>query len=77
MTNPILEQLTQHRSIRQFQNKLLSPHQVTELVDAAQHASTSTFSQQYSIISVTDPDILKQIAKVTGHPWTRKAVITL
>lgn len=69
MTNPILEALTQHRSIRQFENKPLSPHQVTELVDAAQHASTSTFSQQYSIISVTDPAILKEIAQISGHRW--------
>ncbi|MDM7542822.1 nitroreductase family protein, partial [Lacticaseibacillus paracasei] len=53
MTNPILEQLTQHRSIREFEDRPLSPHQVTELVNAAQHASTSTFSQQYSIVSVS------------------------
>ncbi|RND75249.1 NADPH-dependent oxidoreductase [Lacticaseibacillus paracasei] len=69
MTNPILEQLTQHRSIREFEDRPLSPHQVTELVNAAQHASTSTFSQQYSIVSVTDPAKPHAIADVTGHRW--------
>ncbi|GAA2975287.1 NADPH-dependent oxidoreductase [Lentilactobacillus parakefiri] len=69
MSNSIITQLSQHRSIRQFEDKPLSSRQVTELVDAAQHASTSTFSQQYSVISVTDPEMLKEIAKITWHPW--------
>lgn len=73
MTNSILEQLTHHRSIRHFENKSLSSEQVAQLVDAAQHASTSTFLQQYSIISVTDPETLKQIAKITGHGWMLNA----
>ena len=73
MTNSILEQLTQHRSIRNFENQPLNKEQVLKLVDAAQHASTSTFSQQYSIISVTDQDMLEAIAKVTGHRWMLRA----
>lgn len=73
MTNQIIEQLTQHRSIRNFQNKPLTNEQVAVLVDAAQHASTSTFSQQYSIISVTDPKILKEIGRISGHHWLMNA----
>ncbi|WP_084998116.1 NADPH-dependent oxidoreductase [Lentilactobacillus parabuchneri] len=73
LTNQIIEQLTQHRSIRNFQNKPLTNEQVAVLVDAAQHASTSTFSQQYSIISVTDPKILKEIGRISGHHWLMNA----
>ncbi|MGF2385305.1 NADPH-dependent oxidoreductase [Lentilactobacillus otakiensis] len=73
MTNEVFEQLTHHRSIRDFENQALNPSQITQLIDAAQHASTSTFSQQYSIISVTDTNILKQISKITGHSWMLNA----
>ncbi len=69
ITNPIVEQLLNHRSIRHFKNKKLTDAQIDELIEAAQHASTSTFSQQYSIISVTDRHVLEEFAKITGHPW--------
>ncbi|EEI72261.1 NADPH-dependent oxidoreductase [Lentilactobacillus hilgardii] len=72
-TNPIIEQLLAHRSIRQFKDKTLTNHQIHELIEAAQHASTSTFSQQYSIISVTDQRILSEFAEITGHPWLLKS----
>ncbi|MFD1126542.1 NADPH-dependent oxidoreductase [Lentilactobacillus raoultii] len=65
----ILAQLLAHRSVRQFKKKPLTTQQVETLVEAAQHASTSTFSQQYSIISVTDPKVLTEIAEITGHSW--------
>ncbi len=69
MNDSVLDQLLTHRSIRHFKKRALTTEQVKKLVNAAQHASTSTFSQQYSIISVTDPKILKAIATITGHPW--------
>ncbi|KRL22429.1 NADPH-dependent oxidoreductase [Lentilactobacillus kisonensis] len=69
LNNVILDQLFNHTSIRHFQNKALTADQVTTLVEAAQHASTSTFSQQYSIVSVTDPAVKQQLAEITGHHW--------
>lgn len=69
MTNPTLKTLLNHRSIRHFTNEKLTAAEITTLVDAAQHTPTSTFSQQYSIISVTDPQKLAVLSKITGHSW--------
>ncbi|UDM32125.1 NADPH-dependent oxidoreductase [Lentilactobacillus laojiaonis] len=69
MENPILGLMNEHRSIRKFKDKQLTQKQVDQLISAAQHAATSTFSQQYSIISVTDPDILHEIGGLTTRHW--------
>lgn len=62
MTNPIIDQLTQHRSIRNFQNKPLTNEQVAVLVDAAQHASTSTFpSNTQLLVSQTQRSLKKLV----------------
>jgi len=73
MINPTLNTLLDHRSIRQFTGEKLTAAEVETLVDAAQHAATSTFSQQYSIISVTDPKKLAILGEITGHHWLEKA----
>lgn len=73
MTNPTLDTLLAHRSIRHFTVEKLTPAQISTLVTAAQHAATSTFSQQATIISVTDPAKLTALAEITGHPWLQTA----
>ena len=73
MTNDILTLLNQHRSIRQFTDQPLTNDEVTTLVTAAQHAATSTFAQQYSIISITDPAIKRALGDITGHHWLEKS----
>ncbi|ANZ60525.1 NADPH-dependent oxidoreductase [Secundilactobacillus paracollinoides] len=73
MTNPILDQLNNHRSIRQFTDVALTDTEISTLVDAAQHAPTSTFSQQYSIISVTDAETIQALASITGHAWMKNS----
>lgn len=73
MTNPILDQLNNHRSIRQFTDVALTETEIETLVNAAQHAPTSTFSQQYSIISITDPATLQALATITGHAWLKSS----
>ncbi|WP_268912252.1 NADPH-dependent oxidoreductase [Lentilactobacillus sp. SPB1-3] len=67
MENSILDLINNHRSIRNFKHQSLSDEEVKTLVTAAKKASTSTFSQQYSIISVTDQEKLKEIDKITGN----------
>ncbi len=62
-----------HRSIRQFTDQPLTATEVDTLITAAQHAPTSTFSQQYSIISVTDPKKLAVLSDITGHHWLKRA----
>ncbi|MDT6979243.1 NADPH-dependent oxidoreductase [Levilactobacillus zymae] len=73
MTNPTLATLLAHRSIRRFTAEKLTPEEITTLVTAAQHAPTSTFSQQYSILSVTDPAKLAVLGEITGHHWLESA----
>lgn len=73
MTNDILTLLNQHRSIRQFTDQPLTDDEITTLVSAAQHAATSTFAQQYSIISITDPAIKRELGDITGHHWLEKS----
>jgi len=73
MTNPTLNTLLNHRSVRKFTAEKLTPAEVHTLIDAAQHAATSTFSQQASIISVTDPAKLAVLGDITGHHWLEKA----
>jgi len=73
LSNNILNLLNQHRSIRQFTDQPLTAEEVTTLVTAAQHAATSTFAQQYSIISITDPAIKQELGDITGHHWLEKS----
>lgn len=73
MSNDILALLKQHRSIRQFTDQPLTAAEITTLVTAAQHAATSTFAQQYSIISITDPAIKHALGDITGHHWLEKS----
>nr|WP_211089483.1 nitroreductase family protein [Secundilactobacillus angelensis] len=65
--------LNQHRSIRQYTDQPLTSGEITTLVSAAQHAATSTFAQQYSIISITDPAIKQELGNITGHHWLEKS----
>ncbi|GAK48443.1 nitroreductase [Secundilactobacillus oryzae JCM 18671] len=69
MTNFTMNQLTNHKSIRSFTNEKLTEAEINSLVSAAQHASTSTFSQQYSIISVTDAKQKQILGEISGHHW--------
>lgn len=71
--NPTLTTLFNHRSIRQFTPEKLTTDEVATLITAAQHAATSTFSQQYSVISVTDSAKLAVLGDITGHHWLEQA----
>ncbi|MFC6206471.1 nitroreductase family protein [Levilactobacillus tongjiangensis] len=73
MASPTLTTLQNHRSVRKFTSEPLTEAEVATLIDAAQHAATSTFSQQYSIISITDPAKLAVLADITGHHWLESA----
>lgn len=73
MPNTALDTLLAHRSVRKFTPEKLTTDQVHTLIDAAQHSATSTFSQQYSILSVTNPAKLAVLGDITGHHWLEKA----
>lgn len=64
--NEMIQLLQNHRSIRSFEEKKLTPEQIKSIVASAQAASTSSFIQAYSIIGVMDQDKKDQLAALTG-----------
>lgn len=70
--NETIETILNHRSIRKFTDQSLSEEQVEIIVRAAQQASTSSYMMAYTIIGVTDPEIKKQLAEVSGQFYVEK-----
>lgn len=64
--NNMIEKILDHRSVRSFEDKLLSKEQISTIVECAQAASTSSYIQAYSIIGVTDPEKKAQLAELAG-----------
>lgn len=61
--NPTIQLLKKHVSVRNFKPQKLSKKEVETLVEAAQSASTASFLQAYSIISIDDEDLLEKIVE--------------
>ncbi|PAD68986.1 nitroreductase A [Bacillus sp. 7586-K] len=64
--NKMIELIQNHRSIRKFEDKLLSDEQIKTIVESAQAASTSSFVQAYSIIGVKDKQKKERLAELAG-----------
>lgn len=62
-----IDTLLNHRSVRKFTTEPVTDQTVHELIKAATHGSSSMFMQQYSIISVTNGELLGELEEVTGH----------
>jgi FMN reductase (NADPH) len=65
-----------HRSIRKFTNDPIPAEQKAAIIQAAQHAATSSNMQAYSIIGVTDSAMRQELAAFAGNqayimecPW--------
>lgn len=65
--NETIELLLNHRSIRKFKEEPVSGEQLSAVIDAAQHASTSSNMQAFSIIGITDMALRKQLAALAGN----------
>ncbi|WP_099351817.1 oxygen-insensitive NADPH nitroreductase [Fredinandcohnia onubensis] len=65
--NTVIETIMNHRSIRKFEEKLLSDEQIRTIVKSAQAASTSSFIQAYSIIGVRDSEKKMKLAEIVGN----------
>ncbi|MEH7222881.1 oxygen-insensitive NADPH nitroreductase [Bacillus sp. JJ1566] len=65
--NSVIETIMDHRSIRKFEEKLLTDEQIRTIVECAQSASTSSFIQAYSIIGVKDPKKKQKLAEIVGN----------
>lgn len=64
VTNPTIETLKGHRSIRRFEGRALPEGLLEELIACGQRASTSSNLQAYSVIHVADPERKAALAKL-------------
>lgn len=71
--NQTIETILKHRSIRKFKDKPLDKETVAMIVDAARHTASSNFMQSYSIISVTDKQMKKDIAKICKQAYVAES----
>lgn len=62
----VVEQMHRHRTHREYRADPLPAAQLERLVDAARHASTSSFIQAYSVVLVTDPGRRAECARWCG-----------
>ncbi|GAU78758.1 oxygen-insensitive NADPH nitroreductase [Fusibacter sp. 3D3] len=64
--NETLKLLKSHQSIRKFKEDPIPKAFIEAIIDAAQMASTSSFLQAYSIISIGDMAVRSEIARLSG-----------
>lgn len=65
--NEVISTILNHRSIRDFEDKLLTEEQIETIVSCAQAASTSSFIQAYSIIGIKDKEKKRRLAEMAGN----------
>ncbi len=65
--NPVIETLLNHRSVRRFKDRPLTEAQVRLLVESAQAASTSSYTQSFSIIGVENPQLKEQLRLIAAN----------
>ena len=72
MTNPTLDRLNAHASIRKYKPIPVSEDLIETIISAAQRASTSSNLQSYSVVATTEPESLKILSEIwssrTGYP---------
>lgn len=64
--NDVIALLNSHTSVRNFLEKPVDDELLMELVQAGQHASTSSHIQAYTIIRISDKSKRKQLAALAG-----------
>ncbi|QEY23580.1 NADPH-dependent oxidoreductase [Neisseria animalis] len=69
--NETIQTLLQHRSIRKFKPQPLDKATIDLLVEVAQRASTSSYMQACTIISVTDETIKHELAVLGMQEYVR------
>lgn len=58
-----------HRTIRKFKDQTLTADQLENLYRVASQTSTSMFTQQASILHLTDPKKRKAVREISGQPY--------
>jgi len=78
MTNPTIETMRAHCSIRKFKAKTVTDETLETILSSAQCAATSNHVQAYTIIRIDNPDNRRAVAEICGsQPWIVQAPIFL
>ena len=64
--NEIIELMLAHRSIRTYTDEVVPAADIRAAVAAGQKAATSSNTQTYSLVHVTDPDMREALVDVSG-----------
>ncbi|SDE81338.1 hypothetical protein SAMN04488126_12232 [Bhargavaea beijingensis] len=64
----IIDLLSSHSSVRDYEDVPISRETVERLVSAGQHAASSHFVQAYSVVHVTDPAKREALAELSKNP---------
>ncbi len=73
MENETVKRLLGHKSIRAFKDTPVEEAIVKNLIDVANHTSTSMGMQSFSIIRVTDKEKRAKIAKICNQEYVNEA----
>lgn len=75
-TNPTIELLRTHRSIRSFKTDPISDEMLDQIVEAAYRGPTSMNAQEVSLIVVRDPATKARLAELAGgQKWIATAPV--
>jgi nitroreductase len=66
MTTPTIELIHQHGSVRNYKPDPVPDGWIEEIVTAAQHTSSSSNLQTYSVIVTADPDKKAKVQEISG-----------
>lgn len=67
--NETIKHQLNHKTIRKFKDQTLSKEQLTTLYEVARQTSTSMFTQQFSILHITDDQKKKALREISGQPY--------
>lgn len=67
--NEFIKLINSHQTKRDFTGEKISPEMVKKLVKIGQRGATSQNLQNYSVLSITDPEKLKMLEEITGYNY--------
>jgi FMN reductase (NADPH) len=76
-TNPTLDLLHRHGSVRTYLADPVSPAMVEQIVHAAQRASTSSNLQVVSVVAVADSATRSRLSEISGQTHVAQAPVVL
>ncbi|MCA9971397.1 MAG: nitroreductase family protein, partial [Anaerolineales bacterium] len=67
MTNPVIDQITRHASVRSYKPDPVPADLVAHIVAAAQRSATSSNLQMYSVVAVADADRRQRLSELCNN----------